>query len=127
MSEVTTIGLDLAKHVFHVHGVAAEGAAVLRRRPRREQVLAFFSKLPPCVVGDWKRVRRRTVGHAVVLYALRRRAPGRRWRELVFPHACRIRLEASSPKGQLAVDGLPQPVLSTQEPAGVDTRSRCYS
>src|SRR5262249_48366982 len=46
MGEVTTIGLDLAKHVFQVHGVDAEGVM-----PRRAQVLAFFSRLPRCVVG----------------------------------------------------------------------------
>jgi transposase len=51
MSEITTIGLDLAKHVFQVHGVDAEGATVLRRRLRRNQVLAFFSRLPRCVIG----------------------------------------------------------------------------
>ena len=50
MSEITTIGLDLAKHVFQVHGIDAEGATVLRRRLRRGQVLAFFSRLPRCVV-----------------------------------------------------------------------------
>ena len=51
MGEITTIGLDLAKHVFQVHGVDAKGAAVLRKQLRRGQVLTFFSKLPPCVVG----------------------------------------------------------------------------
>src|SRR5262245_22290454 len=51
MGEITTIGLDLAKHVFQVHGVDAKRAAVLRKQLRRGQVLAFFSKLPPCVVG----------------------------------------------------------------------------
>jgi hypothetical protein len=51
MSEVTTIGLDLAKHVFQVHGVDAGGATVLRKQLRRAQVLAFFSRLPRCVVG----------------------------------------------------------------------------
>ena len=51
MGEITTIGLDLAKHVFQVHGVDAEGATVLRKQLRRGQVLAFFSKLPPCIVG----------------------------------------------------------------------------
>ena len=49
MGEVTTIGLDLAKHVFQVHGVDAEGATVLRKQLRRAQVLAFFSRLPPCL------------------------------------------------------------------------------
>ena len=51
MGEVTTIGLDLAKHVFQVHGVDAEGAMVLRKQLRRAQVLAFFSQLPRCLVG----------------------------------------------------------------------------
>ena len=51
MGEVTTIGLDLAKHVFQVHGVDAEGATILRKQLRRAQVLAFFSRLPPCLVG----------------------------------------------------------------------------
>ena len=51
MGEVTTIGLDLAKHVFQVHGVDAEGATVLRKQLRRAQVLTFFSRLPRCLVG----------------------------------------------------------------------------
>jgi transposase len=51
MGEITTIGLDLAKHVFQVHGVDAEGAVVLRKQLRRSQLAAFFSRLPRCVVG----------------------------------------------------------------------------
>src|SRR5256886_1608154 len=51
MSEITTIGLDLAKHVFQAHGIDAEGTTVLRKRLRRGQVLAFFSRIPRCVVG----------------------------------------------------------------------------
>src|SRR4051812_14038424 len=43
--------LDLAKHVFQVHGVDAEGATVLRKQLRRAQVLEFFSRLPPCLVA----------------------------------------------------------------------------
>jgi transposase len=43
--EITTIGLDLAKRVFQVHGVNAEGAVVLRKALRRGQVLPFFAKL----------------------------------------------------------------------------------
>jgi transposase len=52
MSEATTIGLDLAKHVFQVHGIDAQGTTVLRKRLRRGQVLAFFSRIPRCVVGS---------------------------------------------------------------------------
>ena len=51
MSEITTIGLDLAKHVFQVHGIDAQGTTVLRKRLRRGQVLAFFSRIPSCLVG----------------------------------------------------------------------------
>ena len=48
---VTVIGLDLAKSVFQVHGVDAGGHAVLKRRIRRQGLLAFFEELPPCLVG----------------------------------------------------------------------------
>src|SRR5712691_8410508 len=51
MNEITTVGLDLAKHVFQVHGVDASGAPVVRKRLRRSQVLAFFARLPRCLVG----------------------------------------------------------------------------
>jgi transposase len=51
MKQVTTIGLDLAKAVCQVHGVDASGAVTLRRAVRRRQVLSFFAKLPPCLVG----------------------------------------------------------------------------
>jgi transposase len=51
MTEVIAIGLDLAKHVFQVHGLDAQGKAILRRPLRRAEVLSFFAKLPPCVVG----------------------------------------------------------------------------
>ena len=48
---ITTIGLDLAKSVFQIHGVDAEGRAVLRRRLRRQDLLAFFARLAPCIVA----------------------------------------------------------------------------
>ena len=51
MLEITTVGLDLAKHVFQVHGADASGRAMLRKRLRRSQVLEFFAQLPPCVVA----------------------------------------------------------------------------
>src|SRR6187399_1211765 len=51
MNEITTVGLDLAKNVFQVHGVDAEGSTILRKPLRRAQVLAFFSRLPPCLIG----------------------------------------------------------------------------
>jgi transposase len=51
MEEISTIGLDLAKRVFQVHGVNRAGAVVIRRSLRRSAVLGWFSKLPPCLVG----------------------------------------------------------------------------
>ncbi|HYZ40782.1 MAG TPA: IS110 family transposase [Stellaceae bacterium] len=48
---VTTIGLDLAKHWFQVHGVDASGAVAVRRKLRRSEVLSFFQSLQPCLVG----------------------------------------------------------------------------
>jgi transposase len=74
MNEITTIGLDLAKHVFQVHGVDASGVPVLRKRLRRSEVLAFFARLPRCLIGleacatahYWAR-ELRAVGHEVRL------------------------------------------------------------
>ncbi len=74
MEEITTIGLDLAKHVFQVHGVDASGRAVVRRRLRRDEVLAFAGSLAPCTVAmeacagahHWAR-QFMALGHAVRL------------------------------------------------------------
>ncbi|MTH62635.1 IS110 family transposase [Paracoccus litorisediminis] len=51
MSEIITVGLDLAKHVFQAHGADVSGRAVLRQKLRRDQVLDFFGRLPSCVVA----------------------------------------------------------------------------
>src|SRR5665213_2544391 len=51
MTEISTLGLDLAKKVFQVHGVDAGGAVVARRSLRRSHVLGYFAKLRPCLVG----------------------------------------------------------------------------
>ena len=74
MQAITTIGLDIAKSVFQVHGVDAEGHVVIRRQLKRRYVLAFFQKLPPCLVGieacasshHWSR-ELQTLGHTVRL------------------------------------------------------------
>jgi transposase len=74
MQMVTTIGLDIAKSVFQVHGIDAEGKVVIRRQLKRRYVLAFFQKLPPCLVGieacatshHWSR-ELEAVGHTVRL------------------------------------------------------------
>src|SRR5674476_593973 len=72
MQAITTIGLDIAKSVFQVHGVDAAGEVVIRRQLKRRYVLAFFQKLPPCLVGIeacasshyWSR-ELRALGHTV--------------------------------------------------------------
>lgn len=51
MGEISIIGLDLAKQVFQVHGARVDGSVVLRKKLTRGQLLAFFSKLPPCIVA----------------------------------------------------------------------------
>ena len=51
MQVVTTVGLDIAKSVFQVHGVDAQGEVLIRRQLKRRYVLTFFQKLPPCLVG----------------------------------------------------------------------------
>lgn len=74
--KIATIGLDVAKNVFQVHGADAEGRAVLRKRLRRNQVAEFFANSPPCLVGleaccgshYWSRVLSRS-GHTVRLIA----------------------------------------------------------
>jgi transposase len=72
--EITTIGLDLAKHVFQVHGVDEAGHAVVKRRLRRAQVITYFASLPPCLIGmeacataHFRARERRSLGHEVRL------------------------------------------------------------
>jgi transposase len=49
--KITTVGIDLAKNVFQVHGVDQRGKLVVERRLKRKQVLVFFAQLPPCLIG----------------------------------------------------------------------------
>jgi transposase len=51
MQTISTIGLDIAKSVFQVHGIDADGLVVIRRQLKRRYVLTFFEKLPPCLIG----------------------------------------------------------------------------
>src|SRR5262245_24646286 len=74
MQAITTVGLDIAKSVFQVHGVDAEDKVVIRRQLKRRYVLAFFQKLPSCLVGieacatshHWSR-ELQALGHTVRL------------------------------------------------------------
>jgi transposase len=49
--KITTVGIDLAKNVFQVHGVSERGKAVLRKQLKRSEMLKFFTNLPPCLIG----------------------------------------------------------------------------
>ena len=51
MEKISTIGLDIAKNVFQVHGIDEDGTVVVRRQVKRKQLVAFFSRLQPCLVG----------------------------------------------------------------------------
>src|SRR6202049_3159117 len=74
MGEVSTIGLDIAKSVFQVHGVDADGTVVIRKRISRAKILEFFAALPSCLVGieacpsahHWSR-KLQALGHTVKL------------------------------------------------------------
>jgi transposase len=74
MQAITTVGLDIAKSVFQVHGVGADGQVVIRRQLKRRYVLAFFEKLPSCLIGieacasshHWSR-ELKALGHTVRL------------------------------------------------------------
>src|ERR1700760_4360542 len=74
MGEISTIGLDIAKSVFQVHGVDVDGAVVIRKRVSRAKLLEFFAALPSCLVGieacpsahRWSRALQ-ALGHTVRL------------------------------------------------------------
>jgi transposase len=85
MDNVTTVGIDLAKNVFSVHGVDAHGAVVLRRIVTRGKLVAVVAQLPACLIGleacsgahEWARQFQR-FGHAVKLMAPKFVAPYRK-------------------------------------------------
>jgi transposase len=74
--KMTTIGIDLAKNVFQVHGVDAHGKTVLKKQIKRDQMAVFFANLAPCLIGmeacgsahDWAR-KLQGFGHTVKLMA----------------------------------------------------------
>lgn len=74
MSELATVGIDLAKSVFQIHGVDESGRVLVRRQLRRGRLLVFFQRRPRCLIGmeacagshDWER-RLQGMGHEVRL------------------------------------------------------------
>ena len=85
MEQITTVGIDLAKNVFSLHGVDGAGRVVLRRTVRRDQLVATLAALPPCLIGmeacsgahEWRR-RFQGFGHTVKLMAPKFVAPYRK-------------------------------------------------
>jgi len=85
MGNVTTVGIDLAKNVFSVHGVDASGAVVLRKTVSRARLMDVMAQQPPCLIGleacsgahEWAR-RFQELGHTVKLMAPRFVAPYRK-------------------------------------------------
>jgi transposase len=85
MEKITTVGIDLAKNTFSVHGVDASGKAVLRKSVSRARLVALISQLPPCLIGleacsgahEWAR-RFQALGHTVRIMAPRFVVPYRR-------------------------------------------------
>ena len=85
MKEITTLGVDLAKSVFTVHGVDAAGRTVLRKTVRRERLMELVAGLPPCLIGmeacggahEWAR-RFQAHGHRVGIMMARFVAPYRK-------------------------------------------------
>jgi transposase len=83
--QVSTVGLDLAKNVFQVHAIDEAGAVLVRKALRRRQVMPFFSRLAPCLIGMeacgtshfWAR-EIAALGHEVKLMPSARRWGGRR-------------------------------------------------
>src|ERR1039457_6347422 len=104
MQTITTVGLDIAKSVFQVHGVDAGGQVVIRRQLKRRYVLAFFQKLTPCLVGieacasshHWSR-ELQALGHTVRLM------PGKPLLPVpVLAHACAAPASCRSGRTSLA-------------------------
>jgi len=73
---ITTVGIDLAKNVFQIHGVNKHGKVMLRKQLKRQQMAEFFANMPPCLIGmeacgsahHWAR-KLQALGHTVKLMA----------------------------------------------------------
>lgn len=85
MDKITTVGLDIAKSVFSLHGVDAQGRTILRKTVRRDKLMEFIAALPPCLIGmeacggahEWARQFQRH-GHRIGIMMARFVAPYRK-------------------------------------------------
>jgi transposase len=114
--QITTLGIDVAKHVFQLHGVDTHGNVVLTKRLSRAKVLAFIAQLPPCLIGmeasggthDWAR-EFTTLGHTVKLMSP----------QLVRPYVQRQKNDANDAAGIGEAVGRPQmrfvPIKSVEQ------------
>jgi transposase len=85
MKEITTVGVDLAKSVFTVHGVDAAGRTVLRKTVRREKLMELMVALPPCLIGMEACGGAHDLSHPIARVlrttATTRKRSARRWRD----------------------------------------------
>jgi transposase len=110
MTIVSTVGIDLAKNVFSVHAVSADGAVILRRTVARTKLSALVAQLPPCLIGleacsgahEWAR-RFSAFGHTVKLMAPKFVVP--LWRVDLDESARRSGWEVGD-RGELSMPGL---------------------
>jgi transposase len=89
LSSVTTVGLDLAKHVFQVHGVDASGRVVIAKAMRRNKLLEFFASLPSSLVGSRPADRRIIWARELMKLGHDPRAPGLTLLSVGFGEGCR--------------------------------------
>jgi transposase len=131
MQAITTIGLDIAKSVFQVHGVDAEGNVILRRQLKRRYVVVFFQKLPPCLVGieacasshHWSR-ELQALGHTVRLMPPAYVKPYVKRQKNDATDAEAICEAVTRPNMQARRSLSAQPVHDRREPAGINFRVR---
>jgi transposase len=123
MQTITTIGLDIAKSVFQVHGVDAAGQVLIRRQLKRRYVLAFFQKLPPCVIGIeacassqyWSR-ELQALGHTVRLMPL----------AYVKPYVKRQKNDATD--AEAICEAVPEPTCGLCPPRRLSSRAAwCFT
>jgi transposase len=112
MEKITTVGVDLAKSVFSLHGVDAGGRTVLRKTVRRDKLMELIASLPPCLIGmeacggahEWARQFQRH-GHRVGIMMARFVAPYRKNSVSARIKTCYAIIESPRPRAAAATAG----------------------